>query len=94
MMNVRMKLEKNEEKNHDTSLRNESSEFIDSMDKGRVNAKNEQQSEKTSLKGGDKNKSFDHLYEKLKLNGLDLVENENVLIMDYNEAGYFILIFY
>lgn len=87
MMNVKMKLEKNEEKNHDNSLRNESSEFIDSMDKGRANAKNEQQSEKTSIKG-DKNKSFDHLYEKLKLNGLELVENENVLIMDYNEAGY------
>ena len=94
MINVKLKLEKNEEKNHDTSLRNESSEFIDSMDKGRFNtAKNEQQSEKTSLKG-DKNKSFDHLYEKLKLNGLDLVENENVLIMDYNETGYLILFFY
>jgi len=47
------------------------------------NGKNEKNDEKKEKS------SFDQLYEKLNLHGLDLVENENVLIMDNNESKYF-----
>ena len=45
--------------------------------------------ENPAKKEGIKNtNTIDHLYEKLNLNGLDIVENENFMIVDFNEERF------